>query len=96
MKQAMYALSKFFVAKLLFHVSTQSMLRRKLSFKELSQYFHLPIDAASKEMSICPTVLKKICRHHGLPRWPHRKVFLLLVHILESEQHVVHCPSSDP
>eukprot|EP00884_Botryococcus_braunii_P002701 jgi/Botrbrau1/12431/Bobra.0229s0027.1 len=52
----------------------QTHLKKRLSFKELSQYFHMPIDAASKEMNICPTVLKKICRHHGLPRWPHRKL----------------------
>lgn len=49
-------------------------LKKKLSFRLLSQYFHLPIDAASKELNVCPTVLKKICRLHGLPRWPHRKV----------------------
>lgn len=48
--------------------------KKNLSFRLLSQYFHLPIDAASKELNVCPTVLKKICRLHGLPRWPHRKV----------------------
>ena len=44
------------------------------SIHQLSDYFHLPINVAGRELSICPTVLKKICRRHGLQRWPHRKV----------------------
>lgn len=41
---------------------------------DLAQHFHLPINAAAKELGICPTVLKKICRRNGMRRWPHRKV----------------------
>ncbi|XP_024363597.1 uncharacterized protein [Physcomitrium patens] len=39
-----------------------------------AQHFHLPINAAAKELGICPTVLKKICRRNGMRRWPHRKI----------------------
>lgn len=45
---------------------------------DLAQHFHLPINAAAKELGICPTVLKKICRRNGMRRWPHRKVGHLL------------------
>ena len=44
------------------------------SIEKLARHFHLPINAAGRELGICPTVLKKICRKHGLTRWPHRKV----------------------
>ena len=44
------------------------------SIEKLAKHFHLPINAAGRELGICPTVLKKICRKHGLTRWPHRKV----------------------
>ncbi|KAL4517531.1 hypothetical protein Ndes2437B_g06760 [Nannochloris sp. 'desiccata'] len=41
---------------------------------ELAPYFYYPINEAAKRLKICPTVLKKICRKHGLRRWPHRKL----------------------
>ncbi|KAK6119695.1 hypothetical protein DH2020_046563 [Rehmannia glutinosa] len=46
----------------------------KMKLRDLAGYFHLPISAASKEMNICPSALKGICRKEGLLRWPHRKI----------------------
>jgi hypothetical protein len=46
----------------------------KMDLERLSEYFHMPINDVSKELGICTTVLKKICRNLGIPRWPHRKV----------------------
>jgi len=46
----------------------------ELSFQEISQYFHLPISQAAKELKVCETLLKKICRVNGIKRWPHRKI----------------------
>jgi hypothetical protein len=43
--------------------------------EQLTKYFHLPITDVAKELGICATMLKKICRKNGIPRWPHRKVF---------------------
>ncbi len=40
----------------------------------LAPHFHKPINDAARALGICPTVLKKICRRHGLGRWPHRKL----------------------
>jgi len=36
-------------------------------------YYRLPINAACKELKICATILKKVCRNYGIKRWPHRK-----------------------
>jgi len=47
---------------------------RDIPFEELKKYFHVPMKKATKELNICTTVLKRICRGHGLNRWPYRKV----------------------
>lgn len=49
------------------------------SSAQIAQHFHKPINDAAKDLNICATVLKKICRQHGLLRWPSRKVYLILV-----------------
>lgn len=49
-------------------------LKGHTSVYEVAQHFHRPINEASRRLNICPTVLKKICRKAGLPRWPHRKL----------------------
>jgi hypothetical protein len=40
----------------------------------ISRYFHMRIEHAATRLRICPTVLKKICRRHGIHRWPYRQV----------------------
>eukprot|EP00171_Calliarthron_tuberculosum_P009562 IDg9562t1 len=47
---------------------------RTLTYDDLARCFHLPINAAAKELGVCVTALKKQCRKHGVPRWPHRKL----------------------
>jgi len=47
---------------------------KNISFDELSKFFHLPINQVAKELGVCATILKKICRKNGIPRWPHRKI----------------------
>lgn len=51
-----------------------SIVSQGIGFDELASYFHLPINQVSKELGVCATVLKKICRRNGIPRWPHRKI----------------------
>jgi hypothetical protein len=34
----------------------------ELTLEELSQYFSFPISEAAKQIGVCATVLKKICR----------------------------------
>lgn len=47
---------------------------RVVSIDELSQYLHLPEKAVAKELGICLTSLKKLCRQNGITRWPYRKL----------------------
>jgi hypothetical protein len=46
----------------------------RFDLETLSKYFHLPINDVARELGVCATVLKKICRKSGIPRWPHRKI----------------------
>ncbi|XP_021978773.1 uncharacterized protein LOC110874368 isoform X2 [Helianthus annuus] len=55
----------------------------KLTIRDLMSYFHLPIEEAAKKIQICPTVVKKICRKHGLSRWPYRKVLTIILCYLD-------------
>ncbi|KAJ6382639.1 hypothetical protein OIU77_031137 [Salix suchowensis] len=50
----------------------------KLTLNDFREYFHLPIEDAARKLELCPTVVKKICRKHGMTRWPHRKIKSIL------------------
>ena len=41
---------------------------------DLSIYFQMPEKVVAKELGICLTSLKKLCRQQGINRWPYRKV----------------------
>ncbi|KAH3731470.1 RWP-RK domain-containing protein [Pelomyxa schiedti] len=41
---------------------------------DLKKYFHLPIQVVAGELGVCTTMLKQLCRKHGIQRWPHRKI----------------------
>ncbi|CAL1390040.1 unnamed protein product [Linum trigynum] len=56
------------------NLSQQRERAAKLKYKDLADYFDYPIQEAARLLNLCPTVLKKICRQDGVPRWPHRKV----------------------
>mmetsp|Transcript_20950 Transcript_20950/g.35125 ORF Transcript_20950/g.35125 Transcript_20950/m.35125 type:complete len:370 (-) Transcript_20950:322-1431(-) len=58
--------------------------RDHTEMQRIGQYFHLPINEASKELGTCLTMLKKICRRNGLKRWPHRKLKSMADKILGS------------
>mmetsp|Transcript_43142 Transcript_43142/g.90306 ORF Transcript_43142/g.90306 Transcript_43142/m.90306 type:complete len:363 (-) Transcript_43142:25-1113(-) len=38
----------------------------------LSNYFGMPLSAAAKELGICATAIKKVCRKLGILKWPFR------------------------
>jgi len=61
-----------FADKLLF--SAVMATTRPIDLQELSTYFKMPEKAVAKHLGICLTSLKKICRAHGVTRWPYRKI----------------------
>ena len=50
------------------------LFRSDTSIYAISNFFHLPMSAATKQLRIGSTALKKICRRHGIPRWPYRRL----------------------
>ncbi|KAL6850273.1 hypothetical protein ACP4OV_020900 [Aristida adscensionis] len=48
--------------------------KASLSYEEISKLFSLPIAEAATILGVCTSVLKRICRSHGIVRWPYRKV----------------------
>jgi hypothetical protein len=56
-----------------------------ISMQDLTNYFKMPEKAVAKHLGICLTSLKKVCRQHGINRWPYRKVAFLL------HRHVATC-----
>ncbi|XP_028807013.1 uncharacterized protein LOC114761909 [Neltuma alba] len=55
-------------------LSTQRERAGKMKLSDFRDVFHLPIEEAARQVNLCPTVVKKICRKEGLARWPHRKI----------------------
>ncbi|KAF3330934.1 Protein RKD5 [Carex littledalei] len=46
----------------------------KMQLEEIAKYFHLPLTEAAKELQICTSSLKAICRRYRIARWPQRKI----------------------
>ncbi|KAF1780955.1 RWP-RK domain [Phytophthora cactorum] len=47
---------------------------KDLTLNELRPHFNKPMAVVAKELGVCITLMKKICRRNGLVRWPHRPV----------------------
>ncbi len=50
----------------------QGRLAAEITKEELASCFNMPSEEAAKHLGIGLTVLKRLCRKFGVPRWPYR------------------------
>mmetsp|Transcript_6191 Transcript_6191/g.14965 ORF Transcript_6191/g.14965 Transcript_6191/m.14965 type:complete len:334 (-) Transcript_6191:355-1356(-) len=46
----------------------------------IESYFSMPLSAASKDLGLCATAIKKVCRKMGIAKWPFRDRLLAQKH----------------
>ncbi|CAI5738089.1 unnamed protein product [Hyaloperonospora brassicae] len=55
-------------------VRALSNASKSITLDMLCPYFEKPLAEVANIFGICMTLMKKICRKNGVPRWPHRQI----------------------
>jgi hypothetical protein len=55
-------------------VLDEAEYNRRMTLEYLRQYFHLPLNEVAQLWGISKPAFKKLCRQHGIKRWPSRQV----------------------
>ncbi|CAM9437268.1 unnamed protein product, partial [Ectocarpus fasciculatus] len=53
---------------------TLADIAKRIPVELMRHYFNYPLRAAAEAMDISVTTLKRLCRRHGVKRWPHRQI----------------------
>ncbi|CAM9657681.1 unnamed protein product [Ectocarpus sp. 13 AM-2016] len=53
---------------------TLADIAKRIPVDLMRHYFNYPLRAAAEAMDISVTTLKRLCRRHGVKRWPHRQI----------------------
>eukprot|EP00736_Rhodelphis_marinus_P005709 Rmarinus@m.4127 len=61
----------------------------RVKFDDLKTLFHLPREMIVRELYICPTLFKKMCRQVNVHRWPFRAVRTLLKRIMQARRRLL-------
>ena len=49
-------------------------LAKEIFFEDLVSNFHRPLITVAMQFGVSQSYLKKVCRNHGILKWPYRKV----------------------
>lgn len=55
-------------------VLDEAEYNRRMTMEYLRQYFHLPLNEVAQLWGVSKPAFKKLCRQHGIKRWPSRQV----------------------
>ncbi|KAG5176615.1 hypothetical protein JKP88DRAFT_334856 [Tribonema minus] len=53
---------------------------------KLEALFDRPVEHAARALGVSSTIIKRLCRRHGIPKWPYRQLLRLETQIAKQEQ----------
>ena len=54
-----------------------------ISFDMLKEQFNVPLPVAADNLGLGTTAFKRVCRNNGVPKWPWRKVSLIILYFIQ-------------